>query len=87
MPIWALALNIQSLKKCVGSLTHTANQQVAALEPVIDKVVHQLEILDLAGTAHMDPGAGAFLQLAADADMVLVPCVNRWLSVPPPIEP
>ena len=44
-------------------------------ETVINKVVQQMEILNLAGSADMDSGAGALVELIANGDMVVI-CVS-----------
>ena len=41
-------------------------------EPVVDKVVQQMEILDLTGPGHMDPRTGASVEIAADGHVVVV---------------
>ena len=47
-------------------------EEVSVFQPIVNKMVHQPEILDLAGASHVNTGAVAFVQFTADGNVIFV---------------
>ena len=71
-PTGLLALDVQLLQNFFRAIAYAAHQKIPALEPVIHKVGHQMEVFHLGGIAHMDTGTAAPVDLIANADVVRI---------------
>lgn len=65
-------LFLQSPQLVQVVLAHAAHQQIALVEDIVHEVVEKVEVLDLAGAGHMDPGTGAGMDRPTDGDVVFV---------------
>ena len=72
-----LLVKLLQVLLCISA--DAAHEQVAVLEPVVDKVIEQMEILDHTGARYVNAWAGAGVYPVTDRNVVVVNVVYKQI--------